>query len=57
MRTLFLRCRFSETLNHLPVASVDYVFADRACWERANQWLSKNKDNVIKPSEEGDTNG
>jgi len=47
----------SDTLSNLPVVSVDYVFADRACLGQAIKWLGKNKDKLIKPIKEGDTNG
>jgi hypothetical protein len=47
----------SETLNNLPVVSVDYVFAERMCLDRASKWRDANKEKLIKPTKEGDSNG
>ncbi len=44
----------SETLNNVPVVSVDYVFAERSVFKEAKEWLSKNLQEVIKPKEEVD---
>jgi HD superfamily phosphohydrolase len=42
----------SETLNHLPVVSVDYVFADRNIFDAANGWRKANHDDIVKPTTE-----
>ena len=42
----------SEALNNLPVVSVDYVFADRSCFDEARKWLDKNRDTIIQPKKE-----
>lgn len=42
----------SETLKTVPVVSVDYVFAERAIMNKANDWLQKNRVEIIKPKEE-----
>jgi uncharacterized protein len=47
----------SETLNHVPVVSIDYVFASRSVAEGAGAWLKNHKPDVIKPKEEGAENG
>ena len=47
----------SETLNRLPVLSVDYVFADRSIAPTANEWVIRERANLIKPEEEAESNG
>lgn len=47
----------SETLNKVPVVSIDYVFADRSVISEATVWMKTEKAKVIKPGEEGETNG
>jgi uncharacterized protein len=47
----------SETLNKVPVVSIDYVFADRAMIADAKKWLNKSKERIIRPREEGERNG
>jgi HD superfamily phosphohydrolase len=42
----------SETLQTLPVVSIDYVFVDRAILEEAKQWLVAEKDGIIHLREE-----
>ena len=42
----------SDTLNHVPVVSVDYVFADRSCYHDAKNWLNDNLAEVIEPKPE-----
>ena len=44
----------SETLNKLPVVSVDYVFAERGLHSKANKWLRQCRENIIQPKEEAD---
>ena len=44
----------SETLNQLPVVSVDYVYAERSRYDRAEKWLQKHREKVIQPQEEAD---
>jgi hypothetical protein len=47
----------SETLNKVPVVSIDYVFADRSVIAEASRWIKTEKLSVIKPVEERDSNG
>lgn len=47
----------SETLNKVPVVSIDYVFADRTILREAKKWLNNVKDGIIRPGEEGERNG
>lgn len=47
----------SETLRHLPVVSVDYVFASRDKYDEAKKWLGTNHDNIVKPIQEESGNG
>lgn len=47
----------SDTLNSVPVVSVDWVFVDRAKRDEAAEWLSNNRSDVIKPDEEASDNG
>ena len=42
----------SETLNQVPVVSIDYVFADRSRFRQAKDWLEKHRSEVIVPKEE-----
>ena len=44
----------SETLNHLPVVSMDYVYAERSRYEQARRWVHQNREQVIRPQEEAD---
>src|SRR5215831_18222306 len=47
----------SKTLTDVPVVSVDYVFADRSIHENADNWLKKNRIDVITPKQEEEDNG
>lgn len=47
----------SEVLNNVPVLSVDYVFAERDIFDRAEKWLTENLNTIIKPQKEEDDNG
>jgi uncharacterized protein len=47
----------SETLNTVPVVSVDYIFADRSIYDRADDWLKKNRIDIITPKQEEESNG
>ncbi len=42
----------SKTLNDVPVVSVDFVFSDRSKIAEVATWLSKNRNDIIKPKEE-----
>lgn len=42
----------STALNHVPVVSVDYVFADRSCFLEAKDWLDDNRNRIIEPVRE-----
>ena len=42
----------SETLNRVPVVSIDYVFAERSIFDRAKKWLNQHRPEIIKPAEE-----
>ena len=42
----------SETLTHLPVMSVDYVFACRKIFNEAQKWLDGHRKNIIIPKKE-----
>ena len=42
----------SETLNHLPVLSTDYVFVDREIRDKANAWCKEHHDKIVKPEPE-----
>lgn len=44
----------SETLNKVPDVSVDYVFAERSMLDRAQQWLTRRRADIIQPKEETD---
>ena len=44
----------SETLNKVPDVSVDYVFAERSMLDRAQQWLTRHRADIIQPKEETD---
>ena len=37
----------SATLKSIPIVSFDYVFADRSCFDEANEWLSSNRREII----------
>ena len=42
----------SDTLNQVPVVSVDHVFAERTLLSDAEKWLKSHREQVIKPEEE-----
>jgi hypothetical protein len=42
----------SETLNRVPVVSIDYVFAERSACEAARTWLDQNVSEIIRPRRE-----
>lgn len=42
----------SEVLNNVPVLSVDYVFAERGIFKKAEKWLMENREKVIEPEKE-----
>ena len=42
----------SETLNHVPVVFVDYVFAERSILTKAHEWLRTHRADVVKPKGE-----
>ena len=44
----------SETLNNVPDVSVDYVFAERSMLDRAKEWLTGHRADIIQPKEETD---
>jgi HD superfamily phosphohydrolase len=44
----------SETLNRVPVVSVDYVFAERSFLSKANEWLKSHRIDIVKPRGEDD---
>ena len=44
----------SETLNGLPVVSMDYVYAERSRYDRASKWLQAHREEVIRPQKEAD---
>jgi HD superfamily phosphohydrolase len=44
----------SETLNHVPVVSVDHVFAERSILSEANEWLRAHRVDVVKPKREAE---
>ena len=46
---------FSETLNHVPIVAVDYVFADRSILSQATAWLKAHRGYIVKPT--GDVDG
>jgi hypothetical protein len=48
---------YSEVLNRVPVLSVDYVFAERGIFDKAEQWLEKNRKEVIEFQNEEYDNG
>lgn len=48
---------YSKVLDHVPVVSVDYVFADRSKFDEAKKWLDKNRSDVIRPGEEASEDG
>jgi hypothetical protein len=47
----------SDTLNRVPVVSIDYVFADRSVISSAKAWLDGNRATLIQPKKEKDANG
>ena len=44
----------SETLRHLPVVLVDFVFAERSQVEKAKAWVKERRQDAIRPQEEAD---
>ena len=44
---VFSSLRVSDVLNHVPVVSVDYVFADRSCLQKAKRWLDDNLNDIV----------
>ena len=44
----------SETLNQVPIVSVDYVFAERSILSEASEWLRTYRTDIVKPEEEVD---
>ena len=44
----------SETLNRLPVVSLDYVYAERSKYARARKWLENHREEIIQPQREAD---
>ena len=44
----------SETLKHLPVVLVDYVFAERSQVEKVKAWVRERRQEAIQPQEEAD---
>jgi HD superfamily phosphohydrolase len=42
----------SKALNHVPIVSVDYVFADRSTFSEASEWLKAHRTEIVKPQEE-----
>ena len=47
----------SETLNRVPVISVDYVFADQSIYDKAKNWIKENRTDIIQPPNEETDNG
>ena len=47
----------SETLNKMPLVSVDYVFAERGIFDRAIAWLNTNRADIIQLREEENHDG
>ena len=47
----------SQTLNNVPVVSVDYVFSDRSIFNKAKEWLGGRRADIIQPKEEEVDNG
>jgi HD superfamily phosphohydrolase len=47
----------SEVLNNVPVLSVDYVFAERGIFDKAEQWLKENREKLIEPKKEEANDG
>jgi HD superfamily phosphohydrolase len=44
----------SSALNHVPIVSVDYVFAARSIFSKASEWLSDHRTKIVKPQKEAD---
>jgi len=42
----------SDTLNRVPVVSIDYVFAERSVISKASEWLKRHRADIVKPREE-----
>ena len=47
----------SDTLKQVPVVSVDYVFSERATFDRAKAWLDRRHTDIIKLEKEENNNG
>jgi hypothetical protein len=47
----------SGSLNHVPVVSVDYVFASRSVLTEAKKWLSEHGEEAIQPKGEETSHG
>ena len=47
----------SEALNQVPVVSVDYVFAERELYYKANKWLEEGRQKIIQPKREEPDDG
>jgi hypothetical protein len=47
----------SDTLNHVPIVSVDYIFAERSIISQAIPWLKAKRAEIIKPNEEEGDHG
>jgi len=48
---------FSEVLSNIPVVSIDYVFANRQFFAKANTWLNDNRLTIINKQEEEKQDG
>ena len=42
----------SDTLRNIPVTAVDYVFIREVLLKEAQEWLEKNREEIIRPGEE-----
>ena len=49
-KTIVSALTLSKTLSHLPPAAVDCVFIKPSLLDEANEWLNKNKNDIIKLS-------
>ena len=47
----------SETLNKVPVVSIDYVFANRSILAQAGEWVRLHHTEIVKPKPEEGENG
>jgi HD superfamily phosphohydrolase len=48
---------YSETLNHVPVVSVDYVFANRSILAEAKKWMEEHRAEIVQPKGEETSHG